>query len=392
MALRVVPTIVSSCGYTVCLSDKGELYSFGHSLAHAHGHAEDAVFDPKQICGLNNIVGVDCGDEHTACIDSNGNLFLFGDNRNGQLGLELNWSNVIQSVMKVVTLKRRDIKHTHEFQKIDVPKIKQVCCGKYFNVCVSEEGELYSFGDNMYGQLGHGDVKNYFYPRRISSLQNVDYISCGFCSVICKTLNNEIYAWGLNDKGQLGIGNTIDKHIPYKCTEWVEDVVDIQCGFKHTIVLTKQQEVFSCGSNSSLQLGREFETRKILNLGKIEELPPITRICSKGNSTLCIDIENNLYVFGENSHFQLGIESNDSIKPTRHPTLSNIIDFGKGELNTFVKTSNNEIYAFGSDSSLQPAAWWGVNNSKTLPQRVLEGNENIWFSNINLKPAKSARK
>merc|ERR1712000_625407 len=39
--------------------------------------------------------------------------------------------------------------------------------------------------------------------------------------------------------------------------------------------------------------------------------------------------------------------------PVKHPSLSNIIDVSKGGVRTFVKTSNNEIYAFGYNEYLQ---------------------------------------
>ena len=76
--------------------------------------------------------------------------------------------------------------------------------------------------------------------------------------------------------------------------------------------------------------------------------------------------------------------------PMKHPSLSNIIDISKGGNNTFVKTSNNEIYAFGYNQYSQ----LGIkteNRNQITPIRVFEDNEDIWFSNINKSKAKSAR-
>ena len=77
-------------------------------------------------------------------------------------------------------------------------------------------------------------------------------------------------------------------------------------------------------------------------------------------------------------------------KPIKHPSLSNIIDISSGGNHSFVKTSNNEIYAFGYNDYSQ----LGIktkDNYQITPIRVFEDNEDIWFSNINKSKQKSAR-
>ena len=110
-----------------------------------------------------------------------------------------------------------------------------------------------------------------------------------------------------------------------------------------------------------------------------------------GNShSMCIDSNNNLYIFGSNSSGQLGLGNSDfRKKPMKHP-LSNIIDISKGGYTTFVKTLNNEIYAFGNNDFSQLGIETKDRNQLT-PIRVFEDNEDIWFSNINKSKAKSAK-
>merc|ERR1711862_1071214 len=124
---------------------------------------------------------------------------------------------------------------------------------------------------------------------------------------------------------------------------------------------------------------------------KIEDLSEITRIECGGCHSLCIDINNDLYVFGNNEGGELGLGDTDNrSKPIKHPSLSNIIDISKGGFHTFVKTSNNEIYAFGNNEYTQ----LGIETEdehQITPIRVFEDNEDIWFSNINKSKAKSAR-
>ena len=73
----------------------------------------------------------------------------------------------------------------------------------------------------------------------------------------------------------------------------------------------------------------------------------------------------------------------------KYPSLSNI-DISNGGSQTFVKTSDNEIYAFGYNKFSQLGI--KTDHEKQLtPFRVFEDNQDIWFSNINKSKQKSAR-
>merc|ERR1712100_692815 len=109
------------------------------------------------------------------------------------------------------------------------------------------------------------------------------------------------------------------------------------------------------------------------------------------NHSMCIDVNNNFYVFGNNDNGELGLgHTNRVLKPLKNPLISNIIDVSSGGRHTFVKTSNNEIYAFGNNKNSQLGIETEV-GEQYLPIQVLQGNEDKWYSNINKSRAKSAR-
>merc|ERR1712232_257903 len=154
-------------------------------------------------------------------------------------------------------------------------------CGYHFTMCLSENGEVYSFGNNEYGQLGLGNNENYYSPQLISSLKDVEFIECGGYHIFCKTLNNEIFCWGYNCDGQLGLGNIIEQYqnTPILCSSLSnEDFVDIKCGLYHTLVLKLNGDVLSCSANHSGQLGRKSDGNYSTSFQKIEDLSEITRI------------------------------------------------------------------------------------------------------------------
>ena len=378
---RTISTVVSGNDHTLCISNENTVFSIGYSEDSAHGFTSknSSSFDlssPKMIPSLIHIKSVVSVHTHSVCLDNDGNVFTFGSNLFGLLGIGVDGES---------------LKSTHIPQKINLPPCKQVSCGNEFTICLTEDGLVYSFGYNFYGQLGLGNDEIYNSPQLISSLKDVEFIECGSFFTFCKTFNNEIYCWGYNDYAPLGLENTDNQNIPILCSSLSnEDVVDIKCGSLHTLALTSSGDVLSCGYNLCGQLGRKTDDDYSSPFQKIEDLPEITRIKCGYDYSMCIDTNTDLYVFGDNFFGQLGLGDEDNrSEPIKHPSLSNIIDISKGGDNTFVKTSNNEIYAFGKNKYSQLGI--KTKDKKQLtPIRVFEDNEDIWCSNFKSK-AKSAR-
>ena len=384
-----------SKGYTMCLSDNGDVYCFGNMNPF---ETEDSTSSKIIIPAIQNIRSINSGKFHNVCLDVNGCLYTFGMNDKGQLGVGT--PSFMKSVFNSLkywlggTPKSSFIK---ELQLVQLPPIKQVSCGREFTVCLTEEGELYSFGLHGIVQLGigRGEKLYYDFPQKIPNLKDVEFVECGGGHTVCKTKNNEIYVWGNNNAGQLGITGVLLPCSPQLCKDWPDNVADVKCGDAHTLVLTSDGDVYSCGYNSYGQTGRICKSSSnAITLKKIDELSRIIRIECGYNHSMCIDSNNDLFVFGCNQSGQLGLGTRYDIKtPIKHPTLSNIIDISSGGEHTFVKTSNNEIYAFGKNDCSQ----LGIESSnefKSRPTRVFESNEDIWCSNINSSQLrfKSARK
>ncbi|XP_025262596.1 RCC1 and BTB domain-containing protein 2 [Camponotus floridanus] len=84
-------------------------------------------------------------------------------------------------------------------------KIIQIACDMSFVMALTNDGKLYSWGTNTYGQLGISS-ENDLYPCLITSLENVhiDKIVCGSEHSLALTSKGHIYSWGSNHEGQLG--------------------------------------------------------------------------------------------------------------------------------------------------------------------------------------------
>jgi len=362
-------------GYSVCISNDYNVYSFGFSECGSHGHEEKQIDLPTQINNLSNIVMISCGAYHTLCLNNDGNVFSFGYNNDGQLGTGKDYDELQQTFIP---------------QKINLPACKQVSCGASFSICLTEDNRVYSFGSAF---TGLGNNNKYLIPQLIPDFDNIDFIICGSNHCICKTYNNEFYSWGSNEYGQLGQGNNNSLYIPIQCFTWPDNIIDIKPSYQHTLLLTSKGQVYSFGNNNKGQLGLNDENIKTINIPTlIEDIPEIQRIECGNNHSMCIDINDNLWVFGDNFFGQLGLgDTKNRFKPILHPTLKGIIDISSNGNHTFFKIFGNKIYAFGKNNHSQ----LGIttqNEDQETPIQALQEKEEIWSSIIGKNKVKSAGK
>ena len=101
-------------------------------------------------------------------------------------------------------------------------------------------------------------------------------MSCGCCHSLVLTLEGEAYGWGHNGFGQIGKSKSDNNNyqlIPYFINEFDgEKVKSISYGNLHSLALTESGSVYSWGSNSWGQLGRNSSKDNSLNCPKLVEL------------------------------------------------------------------------------------------------------------------------
>jgi len=82
---------------------------------------------------------------------------------------------------------------------------KRCSAGHYFQAAIRENGTLWMWGQNTYGQLGLGNTLKYNKPQKVGSDSNWKYISCGEHSILAIKTDGTLWGWGRNDGNYLGI-------------------------------------------------------------------------------------------------------------------------------------------------------------------------------------------
>ena len=92
--------------------------------------------------------------------------------------------------------------------------LRNISAGTFYSLVLTENGQVYAFGDNGYGQLGLGDTNNRLVPTSIPMLNNIMQISAGMDYSLVLAENGQEKALGRNKGGQLGLGDNKKRMAP----------------------------------------------------------------------------------------------------------------------------------------------------------------------------------
>jgi alpha-tubulin suppressor-like RCC1 family protein len=178
--------------------------------------------------------------------------------------------------------------------------------GHFHFIVRTKEGKLYCWGDNNFGQLGNGTLNTVNNSKDTPVLieclktKNIIYICCGVRHSLALTVEGDVYSWGDNTYRQIGNG-TFEKYqtIPLKIHGFKSQKVKaIACGGYHSLALTENNELFSWGNNKSRQLG--FESYETMNTPTQVLIDfPIEKICCGGFHSLLLSKDGFIYVIGD---------------------------------------------------------------------------------------------
>ena len=139
--------------------------------------------------------------------------------------------------------------------------VTKVCCGMNHVLLLSTNHTLFSFGLNSRSQLGHGDIETRTKPTLVTALDGVPLkdIACGHWHSMALSSIGDVYSWGWNKHGQLGHSEDVATvPVPTLVEFESEDVniVSVGCGSKHSVALSDNGVLYGWGWNGYGQLGK----------------------------------------------------------------------------------------------------------------------------------------
>nr|XP_055240617.1 E3 ISG15--protein ligase HERC5 isoform X2 [Gorilla gorilla gorilla] len=198
----------------------------------------------ENVLQEKKIIQITCGDYHSLALSKGGELFAWGQNLHGQLGVGRKFPS---------TTTPQIVEHL-----AGVP-LAQISAGEAHSMALSMSGNIYSWGKNEFGQLGLGHTESKDYPSLIEGLDNqkVEFVACGGSHSALLTQDGLLFTFGAGKHGQLGHNSTQNELRPCLVAELVGyRVTQIACGRWHTLAYVSDLgKVFSFGSGKDGQLG-----------------------------------------------------------------------------------------------------------------------------------------
>lgn len=139
-------------------------------------------------------------------------------------------------------------------------KVLNLSCGREHTALLTEELEIFTWGNGQSGALGTGLTDTYTSPQKISLSQdfNLINITCGGWHTIILSRysagKNFLLVCGRNSEGQLGTGRFNRELSPVR-VQIPEEILDIKAGNNCTMVLSESKSIYMCGDNRFGQLG-----------------------------------------------------------------------------------------------------------------------------------------
>ena len=174
------------------------------------------------------VASISCGNYHTAACTLDGQLYTWGANTDGQLGLD-DFGD--RASPHRVTL-------THSSRPL------QVACGGRHTIVLGERSEVWSCGCNLHGQLGHGEDFGTEPLKRLIEIdalsdERVVLVACGGAHSAAVCDDGTLYTWGKNHNGQLGHGSVEAELEPRKVAALGGRVAWVACGGSHMAALVR---------------------------------------------------------------------------------------------------------------------------------------------------------
>lgn len=236
-----VKAIAAGTMYSVAIKNDGSLWTWGNNI---YGRLGDGTiidsYTPKKIL-ISNVKAIAIGGECTYALENDGSLWSWGNNKVGQLGDGT----------------KND---SHIPKKIISNGVKEVYGGGGHAFVIKTDGSLWTWGQNHLGQLGikTSNSDTNLTPIK-TNISNIIMISAGAFHTVGLKNDGSVWTWGDNEYGQLcdgtidGVGNYVAHPLPQKVIS--SGVKAIATGWFHTLVLKNDGAVWMWGNNSSGQLG-----------------------------------------------------------------------------------------------------------------------------------------
>ncbi|XP_061172978.1 uncharacterized protein LOC133182235 isoform X2 [Saccostrea echinata] len=247
--------------------------------------------------------------------------------------------------------------HLYDEAPETLPDVGGVACGGRHSMVWLSNGNVFSFGNNFHAQLGYdyramNYKENQVKPHLLKFLMHkpVVQISCGEKHSVFRFQEGTIACVGSNANGQIGSGTLEEATVPVP-VELSKPVKYVASGASHTLVITDEGEVYVWGYGKACGKNKDILSPEKVPLKNKR----VTQVAGGSAHSLALTETGSVYVWGSGSDGQLGLGKavtfQSSPKKVHHSELkNNVVQIETGEYYSAVITENGDLFFWGKNS------------------------------------------
>jgi alpha-tubulin suppressor-like RCC1 family protein len=340
----VQPQISAGDYHTCYLSSTGRAKCWGWNKFGQTGQPEsaDRVIATDWV-DLHGVVQVSAGGYHTCAVNVDHQVYCWGRNNMGQLG---NGSTTDSSVPVLV-------------RGLEGARIYAVISGSLHTCAYEMKGRVWCWGSNRDGKLGAG-IKDVFSSTPMLVLAPVEQViglSVGAIFTCAAGGTGQTWCWGDGSFGQTGNKIFTSSQLPQQITKTIPEVKLITSGWFHTCALSTNDEISCWGKNYEGELGNSSTVSRAetVTISGVHTKTGVSFIAAGGRSTCAATLDHQVYCWGKNDYGQVGDGiAKDQLFPKLISTSeAGIISLALGASHACYLTENNQLWCWGANDHFQ---------------------------------------
>jgi alpha-tubulin suppressor-like RCC1 family protein len=351
--------LAAGSSHMCMITERGGVLCWGGNAAGQLGDGTNVDrWKPVPVRGMDrDVIAISAGGDHTCAVLADGRVFCWGANYSGEMG-----DGTVEYRNEPVAVKG-----------LDRPAVA-VAAGGGHTCALLDDSRVACWGANNNGQLGSQLDSGWLStrPKMVEGLpgavQSLDSLFDHTCAI---TDEGAVYCWGLNDYGQLGDGSTSTRYSAVPVTGLSDAAVSIATGRSHTCAILRSGKTECWGSNRLMQLGDEYNFIDFPNPIERKRLGGRPLRITAGFFHTCQWCNNQgVECWGLGGDGQLGYgKNNSSAIPKAVLGLDReLLDLRAGEQHTCMLLPNWDVYCWGRNDHGQLGN--GSNVNQFLPVLV----------------------
>ncbi|KDR15370.1 secretion-regulating guanine nucleotide exchange factor isoform X1 [Zootermopsis nevadensis] len=204
-----VKTVASGLRHSAILTTDGLVMVCGNGkngqlgLTDNNGISVAEVEQPQEIPGVTDVCSIACGQQHTVVMTCSRRIFVWGNNKHGQLGVDPSLHAAIFTPKEIFIPQRPDAGCI-------------LLSGWTHTAILTVDGKIINWGRNTYGQLGSHEYQRplFWKPQVMDNVKNVKQLAVGSEHNIAVLDTGRIVSWGWNEHGNCGTGTDENVQVP----------------------------------------------------------------------------------------------------------------------------------------------------------------------------------